>query len=182
MSGVHTFGTQRSHLWDTAFTPLGHSVHTFGTQRSHLWDAAFTPLGHSVHTFGTQRSHLWDTAFTPLGHSIHTFGMQRSRTRVNRSRSTHLIEPVFATLVPASQHLAVVGGVPPRDVLHLVAGEGQHVRQRFPPAHLVQQRPVAGVLTRVAVQPAGLGARVHLRPHVVRPVQHVPAISNSKQQ
>lgn len=49
----------------------------------------------------------------------------------------------------------------------LLAGESQDVGEFLPPAHFVQQRLVARVLTRVAVQPAALRHRVDLCPHVV---------------
>ena len=51
--------------------------------------------------------------------------------------------------------------------------ECYNIVQLLSPASLVQQRFVARVFTRVAVKPPLLRLRIHFRPHVVSPVQHV---------
>uniref|UniRef100_A0A6B0VAC8 Putative secreted protein n=1 Tax=Ixodes ricinus TaxID=34613 RepID=A0A6B0VAC8_IXORI len=77
---------------------------------------------------------------------------------------------------PPTQRLCKPGRVPPRDVLHLVLGEGNDVRELLAPAGFVDERHVANRLTGVAMEPALLRVRKHLGPDVIGPVEHVARV------
>lgn len=108
-------------------------------------------------------------AFRPFSVCI----SQASCTRVLRARtSACLQEYLQVTSTTCGGDGEAPSGTPSLEgsswlLSHLVPGESQNVGELLPPASLIQQRLIAGVLTGVAVQPAALGQRVHLCPHVV---------------
>lgn len=65
-------------------------------------------------------------------------------------------------------------GNAPCNVHSMVGGERDHVSQLLSPPLLVHQGRVQRTLARVRVHPAPTRVQVHLRPHVVGPVPHVP--------